>query len=432
MTTVDISKIERVHFIGIGGIGMSGLARFFAHEKKIVSGSDRSLTPLTKTLSEEGMTIYSSQVPENLSKDIQLVVYTEAMPEDHPEMAAARALKVPMMNYFEALGLVANPYYLIAVAGTHGKTTTTAMLTDVFEGCEKDPTAIIGSLRAKTGSNYRAGRSKYAIVEACEYKQNFFSLTPDVLVITNLEHEHVDCYEDLAAVQEAFKHLLSQVNEGGVVIANTSDPKVAPVLKNSPVKVIDYSQYIDPTLDLKLPGLHNLQNAAAATAVARHEKLDPDAIEESLEKFAGVWRRFEYKGELNGALVYDDYGHHPTEIKATLEGARQKYPDKNIVVVYEPHTYSRTAAMFDEFAKVFAYADQMILLPIYAARDEDPHGVTSRELAVKALEYNKNVTFLKNYEEVVVALHQGVGENDVVIVMGAGPVTKVAELLVSK
>lgn len=435
MKKLDLEKINKVHFVGIGGIGMSALARFFLHEKKTVTGSDRELTPLTQTLASEGVQVYGEQSSANITKDIDLVIYTEAVTEGTDgwqELTQANAYDIETVSYFEALGLVYNPYYLIAVAGTHGKTTTSAMLTDVFEANEKDPTANIGSLRAKTGNNYRAGKSKYAIVEACEYKKDFLHLRPDVLVITNIEHEHVDCYENIEAVQAAFKELVAQVNEGGIIVANTKDPNVQPVLEDSEVKVIDYLEFVDLNLKLKQPGMHNRLNAAAALAVAKHEKLDLDTSETALEQFAGTWRRYEYKGELNGAPVYDDYGHHPTEIKATIEGTRELYPDKRVVVVFEPHTYNRTAALFDEFARVFREADEVILLPIYAARSEDPHGVTSRELAVKALEYNDQVAFIKSYEEVVMQLTSRVGEGDVLLIMGAGPIVNLTKLLLGK
>lgn len=432
MSKVDIANISRIHFIGIGGIGMSGLARFFINEKKQVSGSDRELSDITKLLNEEGVQVYGHQSVENITDDIELVVYTEAMPQDHPEMVAARGLKVPMMNYFEALGLVANPYYLIAVAGTHGKTTTTAMITDIFEKTQKDPTAIIGSLRASTKSNFRAGKSKYAIVEACEYKRDFLYLKPDVLVVTNLEFEHTDYYKDLEDVQTAFRELISQINEGGVLVTDTKNPNIEPFLHDCPVKVIDYMDFLDVTLSLKQPGVHNKLNAAAATAVAHHEKLNAGQTKEALEEFAGTWRRFEYKGEVNGAVVYDDYAHHPTAIKYTIAGARELYPDRNITIVFEPHTYSRTASLFEDFARSFAEADNVILLPIYAARNEDPHGVTSRELAVKSLEFNPNVLFIKNFEEVILNIRSYVNTHDVVLVLGAGPITKLADALVAK
>ena len=429
MSKVELKDISRIHFIGIGGIGMSALARYFLHEKKVVSGSDRTPSAITDALAVEGVQIFTEQVAGNISGDIELFVYTEAMAQDQAEMVAARALGVPMVNYFEALGLVANPYYLIAVSGTHGKTTTTAMLADIFEAAEKDPTVVVGSLRAKTQSNFRAGKSKYAIVEACEYKRDFLHLKPDVLVITNVEYEHTDYYKDLADVQDAFRTFVLQVNEGGVVVANKKDPAIAPIIAGLD-NVIDYTELFDIKLPLKQPGVHNRLNAAAALTVARHEKLSLDQSREALSEFTGTWRRFEYKGEFQGVPVYDDYAHHPTEIRATLEGVRELYPDKDITIVFEPHTFSRTGMLFDDFARAFAHADRVLLLPIYAAREANPQGISSRELAVKSLEYNKNVLYVPSYEEAIETLKDATKQNDVIVVLGAGNITKLAGDLV--
>jgi UDP-N-acetylmuramate--alanine ligase len=430
---IDINAVKQIHFIGIGGIGMSALARHFLHEKKTVSGSNDVLTDLTKKLAEEGIQIYSEQSPDNISKRMDLVVYTEAVTphsDGWPELQSARQAGIPTINYFEALGLAMNPYYLIAVAGTHGKTTTTAMLTEIFEGAEKDPTAVIGSLRAKTKSNYRPGKSKYAIVEACEYKRDFLHLRPEVLVITNLEHEHVDCYPTLADVQSAFRALIEQVNEKGVIITDTSSPTIAPILVDAPVPVIDYTEQLDLSLHLRQPGIHNLLNASAALAVAKHEKLPLEEAKEALEQFTGTWRRFEFKGTVNGAPVYDDYAHHPTAITMTLKAVREAHPEQRIVAVFQPHTYSRTVALFKQFAKAFAGADEMILVPIYGAREENTTGVTSRELAVQAIEYAPHTRFSESLETAEQELRQSVKSGDVVIVMGAGSVTKLANALV--
>jgi UDP-N-acetylmuramate--alanine ligase len=409
---------------------MSSLARHFLAEKKKVSGSDRELNANTKQLDKEGVQIFAEQSAKNITKDIELVVYTEAMSPDHEEMQAAKDLGLPMMNYFSALGQAMNPYYLIAVAGTHGKTTTTAMMTDIFEALEKDPTSIIGSFRSTTKSNYRAGKSKYAIVEACEFKRDFLHLKPDVLVITNIEHEHVDYYQDLEDVQKAFKELVGQVNEGGVVIANTSDANVAPVLTDLKVPVENYLSALDLDLKLKQPGFHNRLNAAAALAVARHEKLDLELAKTALENFNGTWRRFEYKGELNGAPVIDDYAHHPTEIRSTVQAARELFPERRLVIVFQPHTYTRTKSLFDEFAKAVGLADEVIFLPIYAAREKNASGVTSRELSVKALEYSSNSSYVENFESAEKTLRSKITDTDMVVVMGAGDVTNLATSLV--
>ncbi len=426
MSSIDINTISRIHLIGIGGIGMSALARHFLTEKKKVSGSDRALTPLTKALDAEGVQVFGEQVAGNITKDIELVVYTEAMSPKHEEMKAAKKLGVPMMNYFEALGLAMNPYYLIAVAGTHGKTTTTAMLTDIFEAAGKDPTAVIGSLRAKTQNNYRAGKSKYAIVEACEYKRDFLSLKPDILIITNLEHEHVDYYKDIADVQSAFRTLAEQVNEGGVVIANPSDANVAPVLEGLSVPVESYINQLDLDLALKQPGFHNRLNAAAALAAASHEKLDIDEAKDALAHFAGTWRRFEYKGEVNGAPVYDDYAHHPTEIRATIGAARELYPERRLVIAFQPHTFTRTKTLFDEFAKAVGLADAVVFLPIYSAREANESGVSSRELSVKALEYSRDTKYMDSFEAAEKHFKKTLTDQDVLVVMGAGDITDLA------
>lgn len=431
MKEINLNIMKRVHFIGVGGIGVSALARHFLAEKKIVSGSDRSLSDITKELNAEGVQIFAEQVAENITDDIEFVVYTEAMPKDNPEMKAAKALGVPMMNYFEALGLVMNPYYLIAVAGTHGKTTTTAMITEIFENAEKDPTSIVGSLRAKTQSNYRAGKSKYAIVEACEYQKDFLYLKPDVLVITNLEHEHVDTYPTFADMKAAFRELIENVNESGVVITDTKSAAIAEIIKDSPVQVIDYNEFLDLSLQLKQPGVHNRLNAAAAIAVAKKEKISLEDAKESLVNFTGTWRRFEYKGTLNGAPVYDDYAHHPTEIRATLAAMKEAHPEQRIVAVFQPHTYTRTSVLFKDFAKSFASADEMILVPIYAAREENVSGVTSRELAVRALEFAPNTRFVESLEAAETELRQSVKSGDAVVIMGAGTVTELAKSLTS-
>lgn len=421
----NINHVTHIHMIGIGGIGMSALARFLVHEKKTVTGTNDVPSPKTlDALAGAGVDISYDMT---VLPEADMYVYSEAWHTIAPDLLAkAQATKKPVVNYFEALGMAANPYYLIAVAGTHGKTTTTAMLTDVFEAAEKDPTAIIGSLRSKTGSNYRPGKSKYALVEACEFRRDFLHLTPDVLVILNIEHEHVDYYQDLADVQAAFRELIEQVHDTGVVITDPKHPNIAPIVADAPVPVIDYTEYLDLQLPLKQPGLHNRQNAAAAMAAARYEKLDADGAKQALIDFAGTWRRFEYKGECNGAPVYDDYAHHPTEIKAALAGARELHPDRRLVAVFQPHTYSRTKSLFDEFAKAFRDADEVVVAPIYGSRETDTLGVTSRELAVKMIAHTPHAHYQKDAAAITSHLQTTVGAGDVVIVLGAGPITEVA------
>lgn len=423
-----MEKNKRVHFIGVGGIGMSGLARLYLHEGAEVSGSDAVETELTRKLAEEGIDVTYTQTADNISRrpGLQLVVYTEAMPHDHPEIVAAHEQGIRTINYFEALGEIANEYYLIAVAGTHGKTTTTAMLIDICEEAGLDPTAIVGSLRTKTNSNYRAGKSKYFIVEACEYKRDFLTLQPDVLVITNLEHEHVDYYKDLTDVQAAFRELALKVPEGGAVVANSKNVEVQPVIEGLACNVIDYTKHFDPLMELPQPGVHNRMNAAAAKATALELGIENTAITEALKNFAGTKRRFEYKGSVLGAPVYDDYAHHPTEIAAAISGAREKYPERKLTVVFQPHTYSRTKELFDDFVVELQKADRVMLVPIYAAREENESGVSSEQLA-EAVESAK---LFHTLDAVVLAVKKTIGPDDVVVVMGAGDVSKVSYMIV--
>lgn len=410
---------------------MSGLARLFLHEGRTVSGSDAKKTPLTEALAQEGAEITYTQEAENIRSrfHLELVVYTEAMPHDHPELVEARTLGIKTVNYFEALGMIANEYYLIAVAGTHGKTTTTAMLIDIFEEASFDPSAIVGSIRSKTGSNYRAGKSKYFIVEACEYRRDFLTLQPDVLVITNIEHEHVDYYADLQSVQQAFREFALTVPKDGAIVTNITDPAITPVVAGLSCAVMDYRQTLDLSLKLRQPGLHNRLNAAAAASVARFVGIEQTVITQALENFAGTARRFEYKGDCNNAPVYDDYAHHPTEIAASIAGARELYPDRKLTVVFQPHTYSRTQELFTDFVGSLEKADKAVLLPIYAARKEEGYVKTSEDIVSALQSTGVEAQYYMTFEAAALAVKETVSNSDVVLVMGAGDISKVAQLL---
>lgn len=408
---------------------MSGLARLFLHEGVQVTGSDSTQSLLTKTLAKEGAEIIYAQVAENITDDIDLVVYTEAISKDNAELIIAREKGIKTLNYFQALGEIANEYYLIAVAGTHGKTTTTAMLIDIFEEASLDPTAIVGSLRSKTQSNYRAGKSKYFIVEACEYRRDFLTLNPDVLVITNLEHEHVDYYKDLSAVQEAFREFALKVPPNGAIVTNITDQNILPVIAGLECPVLDYRNSLDLSLKLHQPGLHNRLNAAAASSVARFVGIELGVINEALENFAGTTRRFEYRGDCNGAPVYDDYAHHPTEISASIAGARELYPDKKLTIVFQPHTYSRTQELFDDFVDVLSKADRVVLVPIYAARKEEGYDIESNKIVDVLVKQGVHAEYFHTLEASALAVKESVSLEDIVVVMGAGSITKVASLL---
>ncbi len=425
----SLENTTHVHFVGVGGIGVSALARLFLQEGKKVSGSDRAPSDITSALEAEGVTFFPSQVGENITGDIDLVVYTEAMPHDHEELVAAREKGIVCINYFTALGMVANEYYLIAIAGSHGKTTTTAMLIDIFEDAGLDPSAVVGSLRARTKSNYRAGKSKYFIAEACEYKRDFLSLNPDMLIITNIEYEHVDYYKDLADVQSAFRELALRVPEDGYVVVNRNDENVLPVIEGLAATVIDYQKSMSPLRVLKVPGMHNQMNAAAAIAAAAQVGIRPEDAERSVKAFSGTWRRFEYKGEVQGAKVYDDYGHHPTEVAVTIKGARELYPDRKLVLVFQSHTYTRTATLFDDFVHALLLADEVFILPIYAAREENVHGVSHTQMVDAVNAAGGSAYACTTADEVVTRLKNEATDHDLILVMGAGDVTQVATQL---
>ncbi len=426
---LTLADYNRIHFIGIGGIGMSGLARLFLHEGKRVSGSDRDASMVTESLAAEGAAVTIGQGAENITDDVELVVYTDAMSKDHSEMCAAYARDLPVLSYFEALALVANEYYLIAIAGTHGKTTTTAMTIDVLEAAGLDPTAIVGSLRTKTKSNYRSGKSKYFIVEACEYRRHFLHLTPDILAITNIEAEHLDYYKDLSDVQDAFRTLAAQVRAGGTIICDRKDPALVPVIAERERTIVDYTPYVDVLLPLRVPGMHNRKNAAVARAVAATLGIDDVTAREALGAFAGTWRRFEHLGSTeSGSIIYDDYGHHPSEIAATLAGARELYPQKRVTLIFQPHLYSRTAELFDEFVEVLSGVERVIVTDIYAAREENEWDMSGEKLAHAVAARNPHARYLP-FHDIVGLVAPTLGFDDLVITMGAGDVFKIAQTL---
>lgn len=407
---------------------MSALARLFLHEGKKVSGSDRSESVVTDGLKAAGVNFFDNQQTGNIPTDVDLVVYTDAIPEDHSERQEAIKRGIKLMSYFEALGEIANRYFLIVISGTHGKTTTTAMIADLLEAADFDPTVVVGSLRSKTGSNFRAGKSKYFVVEGDEYRRHFLAFQPSAVVITNIEADHLDYYKDLADIESAFTELALRVPKDGVIVADVSNDSVKRVTEKAIATVADYRPFIDPTLDLKVIGIHNYQNAGSALALADFLGIDKTIARQALSNFAGTWRRFEYKGKAkNGALVYDDYAHHPTEIKTTLRAVREKFPEKKIIVAFHPHLYSRTKQLFDDFAMAFDSADLVAIAPIFAAREEDDGSVSNIILAEAIKNNGVSASASDSFDSVRDYLMQNSDENSIIITMGAGDIYKVAE-----
>ncbi len=430
MEKINLNSIDRVHFIGIGGIGVSAAARMMLEQGKQVSGSDLNESSITKELERAGARVSYEHRRDNLPPDAQLVVHTIAAEEDNPELQASRENELLVMTYPQFLGLISRDKYTVAVAGTHGKTTTTAMLAIIAEATDLPSTTIVGSILNGHRSNFISTGDRYLFLEACEYRRSFLELSPQVLIITNIEAEHLDYYKDLSDVQSAFCEFVERVPEKGAIITDPGQENIRPVLKNAQAKIIDHTQEFVP--QLSLPGRHNVLNAQAALAAARFLGAEEDLARKALSEFAGTWRRFEYKGvNEKGAAVYDDYAHHPTEIRATIEGFREKYPDKKLLVLFHPHLISRTVFFMEEFADALSTADESLILPVYQARGEDQLPVSNDVLADKITARgvsSQTVSGFSDAIEKVIALSD---PDTVVVTMGAGDVYKVAQELVS-
>jgi len=436
---INLSKIKKVHFIGIGGIGISAIARMFKGEGKEVSGSDRGESKVTEELAQAGIKIFLEQVATNVPDDVELVVYTLAIPADNPEFARSKELGVPMLSYPEALGLVSATKYTIAVSGTHGKTTTTAMLARIFREANLDPTVVVGSIIPELYSNFVAGKSKYFIAEACEYQRSFLNLNPQAVIITNIDNDHLDYYKDLADIQSAFAELAEKIPTDGFLVCDTKDERLVPVLAVAKCKVLDYPMSFGgekERFDLLLPGEHNQKDARSAATLAFALGVSDPVIRTALSHFTGTWRRFEFKGfASNKVLVYDDYAHHPTEIKATLAGARERAgKDHKITVVFQPHLFSRTKLLLDEFGTAFADADEVILSDIYPAREIDDGTISSRDVVEKIKTAGKEAFYLPTFAEIENKLQAEIPngkEGDMIITMGAGEAFKIGEAILN-
>lgn len=428
---------------------MSAIARMFLIEGKEVSGSDAVSSPVTDELIKLGAKIDIGSAGKGGSgkatqesvalAGVELVVYTIAIPQDNAELAAARAEKIPLLTYPETLGMVSREKFTIAIAGTHGKTTTTAMVATAMIDAGLDPTVVVGSLMKEQKSNFIAGKSKYFVAEACEYKRSFLNLNPKIIVITNIDDDHLDYYGTLEGVQKGFREFVEKLGSDGVLICNPNDEKVKPVIEGLDCNIVDYTK-MSGDFKLKVPGKHNINNAKAAAVVLGVVGVSEAPILKSLSQFSGTWRRFDFRGKTSsGALVYDDYAHHPSEIFATLAGAREFFGNKRIIAVFQPHLYSRTKEHAHEFAGAFADADVVILAPIYAAREPKDETISSEILAEKmksqmtalaASGAQKEVVVFKNFDEIIAFLKKTSTEHDVIMTMGAGDINTVAERMV--
>jgi len=427
---------KSIHMVGIGGIGMSALAQLFVHEGKRVTGSDREISPTTELLESCGVQVLFGHDTSHLTPGTELLVYSDAIPEDNPERAWARAKHIPEMSYFQALGVVSSARRTIAVTGTHGKTTTSAMIATILRAAKKEPTAIIGSIvrdfpGQKGGSNFLAGNPNLLVVEACEYRNHVLELSPEVLVITNAEWDHTDFFPTVEAVEETFHKAAARVPAGGTVVASTKEGRMQRIVAGSSAHIVNYE--LESIHKLDLIGDFNEQNARAAKAAVR--AMFPDirdtTMDEALQSFKGSWRRFEYKGKTEkGAIIYDDYAHHPTAVEKTIIAAKEKFPGKRIVVAFHPHLHSRTKSFLHEFARALALADHSIIAPIYRARNESDHGVSNIILADAVQEAGGRSVAIDSFDDIRDALLEE-GDDALIITMGAGDIYKVADQLVS-
>jgi UDP-N-acetylmuramate--alanine ligase len=416
--------VQHIHMVGIGGIGMSALAQLLQHQGKTLTGSDRDDSPITAMLAQKGITVAIGHDGCSIPADCELLIYSDAVPSENTERVRAREMGIPELSYFEALGEVSKAARTIGVAGTHGKTTTTGMLAKILERAGKEPTAIVGSIVRDFNSNFLAGKDDLFVIEACEYRDHLLKLSPEILIITNIELDHTDYFPNLAALQETFRVAVQRVPSHGAIITDPHDPIVAAVLQNVSARVVDFTAEAVP--ELRLIGEFNRNNARAAKAAARaaFPEIADGAIDEALVNFHGSWRRFEYKGETpRGAIVFDDYAHHPTAIAKTIEAARQKFPDKKIVVAFHPHLFSRTKSFLQEFAAALATADRAIVAPIYAAREVPDPTVSNHVLAHAA---GSKVIALDSFDAIRDELLRE-DEGSLIITMGAGDIYKVAE-----
>jgi UDP-N-acetylmuramate--alanine ligase len=422
-----MTPYKHIHFIGIGGIGMSALARMFLAHGVHVSGSDGANSKILKDLEREGATIYLGHTRGNILDTVDCVVYTLAIDNLNEELNEAHLRKLPMYTYAEMLGEVSRDMYTIAVAGTHGKTTTTAMVADVFLKNNKKPHVIVGSLLAQTGSNYIHGQEDIFIVEACEYKRSFLNLNPNILLITNIDEDHLDYYKDLSDIHDAFRTLVQKVPKDGFIICNVDDEKVQPALEGCLATIIDYKTYISQIPELTVLGDHNILNASLVCALADISKFDIEISKQALANFKGTWRRLEFKKDFGAVKLYDDYAHHPTEIDAGIQAFKKRFPNLPLTLIFQPHLYSRTKEHFDEFVEVLKKADTSIILPIYAAREPHDKSINSHMLVDALVAKGVDARFVPDFETVQKYIKENQNNPAVIVTVGAGDVYKIAD-----
>ncbi|MDO8493184.1 MAG: Mur ligase domain-containing protein [bacterium] len=430
---MDLSNIKKVHFVGIGGIGISAVARMMLLEGKRVTGSDNSSSPVTEELSKMGAEIFVGHDVDNITSDIDLVAYTIAVADSNPELIRARELGITMMSYPEILNEVSKNYFTIAICGTHGKTTTTAMLAKILMDAGLEPTVIVGSFLHEGKTNFVVGKSKILVLEADEYRRTFLQITPRMIVINNIDLDHLDYYKDMADIQSAFRSFGEKLGEEDYMICNTDGENMPEVYVGLNCKVLNYKgpPAGGEAPKLIVPGEHNRDNARAAITAAIALGVEEDVARKSLETFAGTWRRLEKKGSTpSGAVIYDDYAHNPGKIRSAIAGLRELYPEKKINVVFMPHLYSRTKILLKELAESLSSADKVFVTDIYAAREALDPTIHARHL-IEAINSKGGAEYLDDYEEILNRLKRELGPADLLVTVGAGDIYKFGEKLLT-
>jgi UDP-N-acetylmuramate--alanine ligase len=456
---------RRVHFIGIGGCGMSGLARMLLDDGAIVSGSEPKPNPQTFELSQRGARISRDQVGELLSREVDLGVRTAAVPDGNAEFLAARKYGIASIKYAQLLGQVMAERFGVAVAGTHGKSTTTAMISHALLRCGADPSFVVGGTVPQLGGGSRSGRSELFVAEACEYDRSFHHLRPKVAIITNIEEDHLDCYAGIDEIVESFRVFAQLVPGEGRIIAGGGDRSIARALANvkAPVELatlshqpgndiatwsthltgidngcyrgdVRYKGTLACRIALSVAGEHNLINGTMAVAACVACGVDAQKAADAIGTFTGVDRRMTPMGAVNGAIVVDDYGHHPTELRATLKALRERYQPARLICVFQPHQHSRTRHLLDDFATSFACADETIVPDIYFVRDSETERqrVSSQELVARITQAGQRATHLPSFEAIVAHLRAEARAGDLIVTMGAGNVWEIARDLVAE
>lgn len=463
MYKVDFSKPCHAHFIGIGGVSMSGLAEILKKEGFTVSGSDMKQSDTTRSLESNGIKVYIGQVASNITDDIDFVVYTAAIHPDNEEYVEVKNREIPMLTRAEFLGQVMDNYkYSVAVAGTHGKTTTTSMMAHIMLEAKTDPTISIGGHLEAINGNIKVGSSDYFVTEACEYTNSYHEFKAYASIILNIDNDHLDFFKNIENIAASFATFATKTQDGGALIVN-GDMKyrdqVIEAVKDRNIKVITfgkedgnkyqaknihlnelgqptYTLYIDGEdqgeISLSVMGEHNAINSLSAIAASQYIGIDMDSIREGLKKCHSADRRFQYKGTTSkGATIIDDYAHHPTEISASLAVAKAVVKNK-LWVAFQPHTYSRTKAHLEDFAKALSVSDHVLLADIYAAREKDDGSVSSKDLEKKLLELGCDAVYLGDFESIEKYFEKNSENNDMLITMGAGNIDSVGVELLSK